>query len=127
MTIKELCPDIDRWPESWEGVAEDTAYGREIVKEMKPFIDYLIENGLSKRGIKRHIDNLWILGGELIRDLNYDESLRQKAALDLILDNVDEDGGPYCRHLDAEEQTRCFDATCKKFYRFLRGRQVGLK
>jgi hypothetical protein len=27
--------------------------------------------------IRRHVDNLWILGGEIIRDLNYTPSLRK--------------------------------------------------
>ena len=118
LTLKDLCPDIDRWPQSWEGLPEDVAYGQKILEEIKPFLEYLIGCGLSKKTVKRHIDNLWLLGGELIRDINMDESLRQKAPLGLIRDHVDEDGGPYCRHLDTEEDMRSFDATCRKFHEF---------
>ena len=31
---------------------------------------------------RRHVDNLWILGGEIIRDLNYTPSLREVTASD---------------------------------------------
>jgi len=33
--------------------------------------------------------------------------------------NVDEDGGPYCRHLHSEAQEKSYDATCRKLHRFL--------
>ena len=118
LTLKDICPDIDRWPQSWEGLPEDVAYGQELLEEIKPFLEYLLDCGLSKKTIKRHIDNLWLLGGELIRDINMDEALRQKAPLDLIRENVSEDGGPYCRHLDTEEEMRSFDSTCRKFHKY---------
>jgi len=120
LSFKQLCPDIDEWPNRWEGFPEDVVYGRGLVEEIRPFIEHLIGSGLNRKTIKRHIDNLWLLGGELIRDLNDDDSLRRKSALDLIRDNVGEDGGPYCRHLDTEEEMRSFDATCRKFYKFLK-------
>jgi hypothetical protein len=119
LTLQELCPDIDRWSETWEGLPEDVAYGKELLREIKPFIEHLINDGLNKKTIKRHIDNLWLLGGGLIRDINMTESLRQKAPLDLIRDHIDEEGGPYCRHLTTEAEMRSFDATCRKFHKFL--------
>jgi hypothetical protein len=45
--------------------------------------------------------------------------LRKTAPLVLLLDNIDETGGPYCRHLDTEEDIRSYDATCKKLFKFL--------
>ena len=38
--------------------------------------------------------NLWILGGEIIRDLNYTPSLRKVAAQRLLREAVHADGGP---------------------------------
>ena len=119
LSIEKFCPDIDRWPQSWKGFPEDVAYGQKLLEEIKPFLEYLLGCELNKKTVKRHIDNLWLLGGELIRDINMDESLRQKAPLDLIRENVDDEGGLYCRHLDTEEEMRSFDATCRKFHKFL--------
>jgi len=119
LIVKGLCSDIDEWPDSWQGFPEDVLYGEELLKEMKLFIEYLIDQGLKPKTIKSHIDNLWLMGGELIRKINEDESLRQKTPLDLILENIDEDGGSYCRHLDSEYEMRSYDATCRKFHQFL--------
>ena len=33
--------------------------------------------------------------------------------------NVDEEGGPYCRHLHSEAQEKSYDATCGKLHKFL--------
>src|SRR6266851_8291950 len=69
--------------------------------------------------IQKHVDNLWVLGGEIIRDLNETPSLR-KARMDRLLSEaVSEDGGPLIHHGDSEEQQRSFDATCRKLRRFL--------
>jgi hypothetical protein len=38
--------------------------------------------------MRRHVDNLWILGGEMIRDLNYTPSLRKVAAQRLLREAV---------------------------------------
>jgi len=48
------------------------------------------------------VDNLWALGGEIIRDLNQDPSLRRKDKS--ILDNrIDEEGGPLVYAMESEE------------------------
>jgi len=47
-----------------------------------------------------------------------DPELRKKASMDPLLDDVDETGGPYCRHQDSEVQPRAY-ATCKKLFKFL--------
>jgi hypothetical protein len=69
------------------------------------------------------MDNLWLLGGELIRAINMDPENRAKSPMHLFLDNVDETGGPYCRHLDTEDEMRSYDATCKTLFKFLRERK----
>ena len=74
---------------------------------------------LSLKTVKRHLDNLWLLGGALIRKINMNPELRKKTPMELLLENIDETGGPYCRHLDTEEDFRSYDATCKKLFKFL--------
>jgi hypothetical protein len=73
--------------------------------------------------VNRHLNNLWLLGGELIRSINMDPEDREKTPMELLLDNIDETGGPYCRHLDSEEQMRAYEATCRKLYKFLQERK----
>jgi hypothetical protein len=83
-----------------------------------PFIEHLASTGLAAKTIRRHVDNLWILGGEIIRALNYDPSLRKKPADQLLRNAIDEFGGPLVRNASEEEQ-RSVDSTCRKLHRFL--------
>jgi hypothetical protein len=111
--------DFYEWPERWKGFDKDVPYGEGIIAIYKPFVDELLSR-LSLNTVKRHLDNLWLLGGELIRKINMNPELRKMAPMDLLLDNVDETGGPYCRHLDSEEQMRAYEVTCRKLSKFLR-------
>ena len=83
-----------------------------------PFLVHLTESGLSKRTIQKHVDNIWVLGGEIIRDVNEDPRLRKLAAQQLVQNVIHEDGGPLI-HNGWEDEQRSFDSTCRKFYRFL--------
>jgi hypothetical protein len=64
------------------------------------------------------VNNLWLLGGEIIRDLNYDPSPRKKTADVLLRTAIDDDGGPLI-HNGSEEDQRSFDTACRKLHRFL--------
>src|ERR1035438_2251604 len=59
-----------------------------------------------------------MLGGEIIRDLHEDPSLRKGAADRLLRDVIQYDGGPLLYHR-SEEAQRSFDSTCRKLHRFL--------
>jgi len=100
------------------GQPEDIQYGDKIVSNFRPFIEDLILKDYKDKTVKKHIDNLWLLGGELIREINMDPELRNKGALDLLLEFIGTDGGPYCRHLDNDEELKSFDSTCKKLFKF---------
>jgi hypothetical protein len=89
-----------------------------MVAYFRPFLEHLIQRNLSRKTIRRHVDNLWILGGEIIRDLNQTPSLRKVPVQDLVFDVLKE-GGPLLYHCDSEEQLRSFESTCRKFRRFL--------
>ena len=60
---------------------------------------------------------MWVLGGEFIRDLNNDPSLRKKPVEQSSCKMI-EYGGPLLYH-GGEDQQRSFDSTCRKFRRFL--------
>ena len=112
------CRDLDRWAHSWMGLEKDLPPGEALVICFRPFIEHLASTSLSPRTIRRHVDNLWLLGGEIIRDLHYDPSLRKKTAETLLRKAVHEDGGPLV-HNGSEEEQGSFDATCRKLHRFL--------
>jgi hypothetical protein len=72
----------------------------------------------SPKTIRLHVDNLWILGGEIIRDMNYTPSFRKVAAQRLLREAVHADGGPLI-HNGSEKEQHSLDATCRKLHRFL--------
>ena len=119
LDVLAYVPDLDEWPDSWMIDQPDRAVGKAIVSVLTPFIEHLINQGLTKRTIKRHVDNLWALGGEIISDINWNESLRKQSAKVLVINTIDEEGGPLLRNpLDPDDQ-KPFDSTCRKLYKFL--------
>lgn len=46
------------------GEKKDLPPGRRLVKFFTPFLLHLVASGLS------HVDNMWVLGGEIIRSEN---------------------------------------------------------
>lgn len=112
------CRDLQDWPRSWMGLEKDLPPGEALVACFRSFIEHLANAGLSRTTVHRHVDNLWSLGGEIIRDLHYDPSLRKRPAERLLREAVHQDGGPLI-HNGSEEQQHSFDATCRKLHRFL--------
>ena len=110
--------DLDHWPRSWMGLEKDLPPGEELVACFRPFLEHLASSTLAPKTMRRHVDNLWLLGGEIIRDLNYDLSLRKVAAQQLIRNVVGIDGGPLIYN-GSEEEQRSLDSTCRKLHRFL--------
>ncbi len=99
----------------WE---KDLPPGEQLVICFRPFLEHLVRSDLSPQTIQKHVDNMWVLGGEIIRDLNQTPSLR-KVAVERLLADLVEDEGPLLYHSDSEEQQRSFESTCRKFRRFL--------
>jgi hypothetical protein len=112
------CKDLDDWPRSWMGLDKDLPPGEQLLPYFRSFIAHLASSNLSKKTIRNHVDNLWLLGGEIIRDLHYDPSLRKRAADWLLRSVISQDGGPLI-HNGSDEEQRSFDSTCRKLHRFL--------
>jgi hypothetical protein len=110
--------DLVEWPNSWMGVEKDIPPGEQLVVCFRPFLEQLMSSDLSRKTIRKHTDNLWVLGGEMVRKMNETPRLRKLPAKDLLLKVLDEEGGPLIHH-GSEEQQRSFDSTCRKLYRFL--------
>src|SRR6266581_1488526 len=85
--LEHYCRDLNGWPRSWMGLEKDLPPGEQLVACFRPFIEHLASSSLSPKTIRRHADNLWLLGGEIIRDLNDDPSQR-KVAVQQLLRNV---------------------------------------
>lgn len=100
------------------GLEKDIPPGERIVATFRPSIEYLVRQGLSRRTVRKHVDNLWLLGGEIIRDLNDTPKLRRAPVEDLIC-NVVRQGGPLLYGCDSEGEQRSFEFTCRKLWRFL--------
>ncbi len=100
------------------GLEKDVPPGEQLVALFRPFLEHLAaSSGLSPKTIQKDVDNMWALGGEFIRDLHNDPSLRKKP-VDRALSGMIEYGGPLLYH-GGEDQQRSFDSTCRKFRRFL--------
>jgi hypothetical protein len=104
------------------GLEKDLPPGEQLITLFRPFLEYLAASELSPKTIQKHLDNIWALGGEFIRDLHYDPSLRKKPVT-LALHRMIEYGGPLLYH-GSEDQQRSFDSTCRKLRRFLNERLV---
>jgi hypothetical protein len=52
------------------GTQEDLEYGRKLLSFMEKFILNLIGQNLSRKTLKVYIDNVWVLGGTIIRDVS---------------------------------------------------------
>jgi len=50
--------------------ARDLPPGQQMVECFKPFLRHLLSSNLSAKTLRKHRDNLWQLGGEIISDLH---------------------------------------------------------
>lgn len=107
------------WPKAWMGMKEDELFGQKLVIELKPFVEWLLTSGLAKNTVDRHINNLFLMGGEIIRNISMDEDYEADPAM-VLRNSVEEEGGPLCQHLYTEEHQRAYDATCRKLHKFLK-------
>jgi hypothetical protein len=96
--LAAYCPDLDQWPTSWMYEERDVVSGRQMVECFKPFLRHLLSGGLSRKTLRRHRDNLWLLGGVLIRDLHETPRLRKRPIDQVVLQALDEEGGPLISH-----------------------------
>jgi hypothetical protein len=117
--LRNYCPDLDQWPGSWAYEKRDIPPGLRIVECFKPFLRELLARSLSRPTLRRHRDNIWVLGGEAISRLQMDSGLRRRPIEQAVLELIGDDGGPLLSHGESETEQRSFDATCRKLFRFL--------
>jgi hypothetical protein len=120
--LATYCPDLATWPASWCGEERDVIPGEQIIAVFTPFLLDLLAQGLSRKTRNLHRDNLWLLGGEIIRDINETPKLRKRPVGELIREVIANDEGPLIHGGFSEQEQRSFDSTCKKLNRFLAAR-----
>jgi len=84
---------------------------------MRPFFLHLQQHNFSAKTLRRHLDNLWLIGGEIIREIHDDAPLRKKSARTLLLHAVD-DGDAFIGGLSDQQQST-LNATARKLFHFL--------
>ena len=123
--LRQAVPDLDDWPRSWHVDAADIPVGQQIVEVLTPFLLHLLDQDLAKATLRRHRDNLWTLGGELIRCRYDNDELARKNVKDALLQLIEGDGGPLMWPRISEPEQDSLDATCRKFNRFMRQSTAG--
>jgi hypothetical protein len=116
----QACPDLDEWPRSWHVEPADIIVGQKIVQVLTPFLLHLLDQGLAKTTVRRHRDNLWSLGGELIRRRYEDDDLARQGVNTALQQLIDDEGGPLIYPRISESEQDSLDATCRKLHRFIR-------
>ena len=89
--LAAYCPDLATWAPSWCGEERDVIVGQRIVAVFTPFLQDLLDQGLSRKTRNLHRDNLWLLGGEIIRDINETPTLRKRPAAALLRAAIEND------------------------------------
>lgn len=110
---------MNEWPDTWQIDDGDLRYGQDLLEELKPFVTYLIGvEKLSRSTVRRHLDSLFLLGGELLSLINTFDEDRNLSPARLLDNNLSAEGGPLCKHVQRGSSQQQYDATCKKLYAF---------
>jgi len=123
--LRQAIPDLDDWPRSWHVEPADILMGQQIVQLLTPFLPQLLEQGLAKATFRRHRDNLWTLGGELIRCRYDDDELAKAPVKRALRQLIGDDGAPLIWPRITEAQQDSLGATCRKLHRYLRESAAG--
>lgn len=118
-TLAAYCPDLAQWPQRWRCEDRDIELGQALVEIFTPFLLQLLGSTLSRKTLCKHRDNLWLLGGEIIRRIQDEPEQRKRPVKATLRELLDDDYGPLLYPPVTEEQQRAFDATCRKLRDFL--------
>ncbi len=81
---------------------------------------------LSPKTVPRHMNNLWVIGGEIIRQVNYEPQLRKLKPRTLLLDAIDlSEAKRLWRETRPKNNRISLDATARRLLRFLMKPDIG--
>lgn len=109
---------MEDWPKSWAGTHEDEPVGRRLVAVFHRFMIHLQQQELAAGTLRRHLDNLWLIGGQIIERANDNPSVRDKSAQALLLEAIQAGEAPLVDDLTQEQQA-ALDATARKLLKFV--------
>ena len=112
------------WPQSWAGIPDDIPIGKQLVELFLTFVAHLSQQDLTVNTIRRHVDHLWCIRGEIFRDLHDDHDLRRKPPAELLHAAIADGFAPFVRDA-SEEQQRGIDATARRLAKFLASTRSG--
>ena len=109
--LAQACPDLADWPRTWRADDSDIAVGEQIVCAFTPFLLWLLQQDLAAKTFRRHRDNLWLVGGEIIRRRHDDTELADKSVADAIEQSIEEEAGPliWPRITEAQQRSLSYD------------------
>jgi hypothetical protein len=118
--VKELVPDLGKWPESWMGTEKDLEYGKKLLPFMEKFIHCLMGQGLSRKTLKDYVDWVWLLGGGIIKEVSLYRNYKKDPAKKL-LETVEGGGCPPGDYESmAKSELAGFKKMCGHFEEFLK-------
>jgi hypothetical protein len=118
-SLQDWAPGIDEWPGSWMGVAEDLEYGVKLLPYMKEFLEDLLNQGIARRTFVGYRDNVWGLGGTIIKQVSWDEEYGADP-LKKLMESVEADGVlPDDFDQMSEDELHSFERMCRRFEKFL--------
>jgi|SRR3972149_5208343 len=117
--VKELVPDFEKWPDSWKGTEKDLGYGKKLLPFMEKFIHYLKAQGLSRKTLKEYVDCVWLLGGQIVKEVSIYREYKMDPAKKLL--ETVEGGGclPEAHEVMSKTELESFARMCGKFEEFL--------
>jgi len=69
-----------------------------LLEIISPLAEHITQSSLTNKTVDKHLDNLWLLGGEIIRRVSRNKDYSTPAITNLKI-AIGSDGGLYCRHL----------------------------
>ena len=111
--------DIDGWPQAWRVESQDLAPGKFMLDIFKVFLIHQLDLGRARKTLRLHRDHLFTLGGQIIRLLHENPSLRKRGVVRVLGESIDDDGGPIIYPPLTESEQRSFDSTCRLLHRFM--------
>jgi hypothetical protein len=70
--------DIDGWPQAWQVESQDLAPGKLMLDIFKVFLLHQLDLRRARKTLRLHRDHLFTLGGQIIRLLHENPSLRKR-------------------------------------------------
>jgi len=118
-SFRAWVPDFDEWPVSWMGIKEDLTYGQKLLPYFSDFLQALHAEGMSRKIFAQYRDNLWLLGGTIVREVSLYEEYQDDALEKLVKSLTD--GGILPDHCDQMNsvELRAFERMCRRFEKHL--------